>query len=76
MEASSTDKGNTSGTKLGILNSKNLTINIKSRSLPANSEMKSQTVWRIKINKRITNTVKNVVINDFKMYLSRIFTSD
>jgi hypothetical protein len=44
MEANNTESGSTNGTRLGILKSKNLTMRIKSKSLPANSEMNSQTV--------------------------------
>ena len=68
------DNGNTIGTMLGIEKSRNLTISIKSKSFPANSDIKSQTVCNIKMKKRITKTEANVVKNVFKMYLSRIFT--
>jgi hypothetical protein len=44
MEANNTDKGKTKGMILGIEKSKNLTTMIKSKSLPANSVMNSQTV--------------------------------
>ena len=74
IDASKTERGKTSGMILGMEKSKNLRIIIKSRSLPANSVMKSQTVWRIKMKKRITKTVVNVIRKDFNKYLSRIFT--
>ena len=70
------DSGSTNGTKLGIFNKRNLPIRSMSKSFPANSDIKSQTVWRININKRITNTVVNVVMKDLRMYLSRIFTNN
>ncbi len=74
IEANKTDNGRTKGIILGIEKSKNLIIIIKSKSFPANSVIKSQTVWRIKIKKRITKTVVNVIRNDFNKYLSSIFT--
>lgn len=74
MDANKTDSGKTKGIILGIENNKNLTIIIKSKSLPANSVIKSQTVWRIKMKKRITKTVVNVIKKDFNKYLSSSFT--
>ncbi len=74
MEAKSIDKGSTSGTNRGIENNKNLMIIEKSKSLPANSAISSQTVCSMNIKKRITNTTVNVIRKVFKMYLSRIFT--
>ena len=74
MDANRIERGNTNGTILGIEKVKNFTINKKSKSLPANSEIKSQTVCNINIKKRITNTVANVVRKDFNKYLSSIFT--
>jgi hypothetical protein len=44
IEASKTDNGKTNGIILGIEKSRNFTTKIKSKSLPANSEIKSQTV--------------------------------
>ena len=44
MEASNIESGKTKGTILGIENAKNLIIINKSKSLPANSDMNSQTV--------------------------------
>jgi hypothetical protein len=44
MEDKSTDKGKTKGIIRGIEKPKNLTIINKSKSLPANSDMNSQTV--------------------------------
>jgi len=44
MDASKTDNGKTKGMILGIENNKNFTTNNKSKSLPASSEIKSQTV--------------------------------
>ena len=76
MDAKTTERGNAIGTKLGILNNKNFNIKLKSKSLPANSEMNNQTVCRIKIRNKITNTEINVNAKDFKMYLSSIFTSN
>ena len=43
IEAKTTDNGNTKGIILGILNNKNFIIIIKSKSLPASSDIKSQT---------------------------------
>jgi hypothetical protein len=74
IEANRIDKGRTSGTNRGIENNKNLITIEKSKSLPANSAISSQTVWRMNIKKRITNTTVNVIRKVFKMYLSRIFT--
>lgn len=74
IEANKTDSGKTKGIILGIEKSRNLIIIIKSKSFPANSVIKSQTVWRIKMKKRITKTVVNVIRNDFNKYLSSIFT--
>ena len=74
MEANTTDKGKTSGIILGILNKRNFKIMIKSKSLPANSEMNSQTTCKTNMKKRITNTVANVTRKDFNKYLSSIFT--
>lgn len=76
MEANNTDKGKTSGIILGILKSKNFRIIKKSKSLPANSEMKSQTTCNTNMKNRITNTVVNVIMKDFNKYLSSIFTRD
>ncbi|WP_246034213.1 hypothetical protein [Flavobacterium sangjuense] len=47
---------------------------MKSKSLPASSEMNSQTTCKTNMKKRITNTVVNVMRNDFNKYLSSIFT--
>jgi hypothetical protein len=44
MDAKRIERGNTSGTILGIEKIKNLTIRIKSKSFPASSAIKSQTV--------------------------------
>ena len=44
MEASKMESGKTSGIILGIENKRNFTTKIKSKSLPANSEINSQTV--------------------------------
>ena len=74
IEAKSIDNGNAIGTILGMKNTINFKIRVKSRSFPASSEIKSQTVCKMKIKKRITNTEVNVVRNVFRMYLSRIFT--
>ena len=74
MEASNTESGNTKGTILGIENTKNLITIKKSRSFPANSEMKSQTVCRINIKNKITNTVANVIKKVLSKYLSNNFT--
>ena len=52
MDASKTDRGSTSGNKLGILNSKNFRIKKTSKSLPASSEINNQTVWRMNIKKK------------------------
>lgn len=74
MEASKIDKGRTNGTNLGIENNKNFMIIDTSKSLPANSAINSQTVCKMNIKKRITNTTVNVIRNVFRMYLSIIFT--
>ena len=74
IEANKTDNGNTSGIIRGIEKSRNFTTNIKSKSLPASSKIKSHTVCSMNIKKRITNTEANVIENDFKIYLSNIFT--
>jgi len=74
IEAKTTDSGNTSGMILGILKSRNFRIITKSRSLPANSEMKSHTTCNTNMKKRITNTEANVIRKDFNKYLSSIFT--
>jgi hypothetical protein len=42
--------------------------------LPANSAINSQTVCKMNIKNKITNTVVNVIIKDFNKYLSKIFT--
>ena len=76
MEAKSTVSGNTKGIILGIAKSRNLIIREKSKSLPANSVIKSQTLWSMNIKNKITNTEVNVIKNVFRMYLSRIFTSN
>lgn len=73
IEANKTDKGKTRGIILGIENNKNFTTKNRSRSLPANSEIKSQTVCNMNIKKRITNTVVNVIRKVFSKYLSKIF---
>jgi hypothetical protein len=44
MDANKTDSGKTSGIILGIEKSRNFTTRIKSRSLPASSEINNQTV--------------------------------
>ena len=75
MDANKIERGNTKGTIRGIEKVKNFIINIKSKSLPANSAIKSHTVCNMNIKKRITNTVANVDKKDFNKYLSRIFTS-
>lgn len=74
MEASKIDKGRTNGTNRGIENNKNWIIINVSKSLPANSAINSQTVCKMNIKKRITNTTVNVIRNVFRMYLSIIFT--
>ena len=74
MEDNNTESGNTKGTILGIENNKNFITSKKSKSLPASSEMKSQTVWSMNIKNKITNTVVNVIKNVFNKYLSNIFT--
>jgi hypothetical protein len=74
MEANNMERGKTSGTTLGMEYIKNLRINIISRSFPASSAIKSQTVCKINIKKRITNTEVNVIKKVFKRYLSRILT--
>jgi hypothetical protein len=66
IDANRIESGNTSGIILGIANNKNLRTRIRSRSFPASSEMKSQTVCRMKMKNRITNTEANVVMNVFK----------
>jgi hypothetical protein len=43
IEANKTDRGNTSGIIRGMANNKNLRTIIKSKSLPANSAINSQT---------------------------------
>ena len=73
MEANKTDKGSTSGIMRGIEKSRNFTTNIKSRSLPANSDINSHTVCSMNMKNNITNTVVNVSKNVFNKYLSRIF---
>jgi len=52
MEANRTERGKTRGTILGMEYIKNFTIRIKSRSFPANSAIKSQTVCKINIKKK------------------------
>jgi hypothetical protein len=74
MEANKMDNGNTSGIILGILNNRNFKIIMKSKSLPANSEINSQTTCKTNMKNRITNTVANVMRKDFNKYLSSIFT--
>jgi hypothetical protein len=74
MDAKSIESGKTNGTNLGIENSKNFKTIEVSKSLPANSAINSQTVCRMNIKKRITNTTVNVIRKVFKMYLSIIFT--
>ena len=74
MDANKMESGNTNGTTFGIEYIKNFKIKMKSKSLPANSAIKSQTVCKMNIKKRITNTEVNVIKNVFKRYLSRIFT--
>ena len=74
MDANSTESGSTNGIILGILKSKNLRIIIKSKSFPANSEMKSHTTCKTNMKNRITNTEVNVMRKDFNKYLSSIFT--
>jgi len=73
MDASKTDNGKTSGMILGIEKSRNFTTSIRSKSLPASSEINSHTVCSMNIKKRITNTVVNVIRNVFSKYLSKIF---
>jgi hypothetical protein len=74
MEAKSIESGKTSGTNRGIEKSKNFNTIEVSKSLPANSAISSQTVCKMNIKKRITNTTVNVIRKVFKMYLSIIFT--
>ena len=74
IDANNTDSGRTRGTTRGMANKRNLITEIKSKSFPANTAINNQTVWRIKINKRMTNTVVNVEMNNFSKYLSSIFT--
>ena len=68
------ESGNTKGTMRGMANSKNFKTRTMSKSFPANSAINSQTVCKINIKQRITKTEANVIANDFKMYLSNIFT--
>ena len=68
------ERGNTNGTTFGIEYIKNLRIRIKSKSLPASSAIKSQTVCNMNIKKRITNTEVNVIRKVLRRYLSSIFT--
>jgi len=75
IDAKRTDKGNTKGTIRGIENTKNFTTIKKSRSFPANSEMNNQTVCKMNIKNKITNTVVNVIKKDLSKYLSNIFTN-
>ena len=74
MEANSTERGSTSGTILGVANKRNFKTETKSKSFPASSEINSQTVCKMKIKNRMTNTVKKVDMNCLNKYLSRIFT--
>ena len=73
MDASKTDSGNTSGTMRGIEKSRNFKTEIKSRSLPANSEINSQTVCNINIKNNIINTEASVETKVFRRYRSSIF---
>ncbi len=74
MDANTTESGSTNGIILGNEKSKNFITVKKSRSLPANSAINSQTVCKMNIKNKITNTVVNVIIKDFNKYLSKIFT--
>ncbi len=74
MDAKSMESGKTKGTKRGIEKSKNFNTIEGSKSLPANSAISNQTVCKMNIKKRITNTTVNVIKKVFKMYLSIIFT--
>jgi len=74
IDANKTDNGKTSGTTRGMANDKNLITETKSKSFPANSPINNQTVCKMNINKRMTNTVVNVETNNFNKYLSSIFT--
>jgi len=74
IDAKRMESGSTKGTIPGIEKSRNFIIKMASRSFPASSLIKSQTVWRTNIKKRITNTEVNVIRKVFRRYLSRIFT--
>jgi hypothetical protein len=74
IEANKIDNGNTKGTIVGQKYNTNLTMVIKSKSLPANSAMKSQILCKMKIKNKMTNTEAKVIKKDFKIYLSIIFT--
>ena len=65
--------GNTRITNLGDTLIKNLRMISSSRSLPANSEMYSQTDWSKKINIKMQNVLAKVLRYDLNMYKSRIF---
>ena len=74
MDAKSMESGNTNGIKRGMEKSRNFKTINASKSLPANSAISNQTVCKMNIKKRITNTTVNVIKKVFKMYLSIIFT--
>ena len=74
MDANKIDNGSTNGTMRGMANKRNFKTSTMSKSFPASSAIKSQTVCKINIKKRITNTEVNVIRNVFKRYLSSIFT--
>ncbi|ANO48839.1 hypothetical protein Pf1_00591 [Flavobacterium columnare] len=73
MEANSTVKGITIGISFGVAKIKNLMIIKKSRSFPANSDINNQTVCKMNIKNKITNTEVNVIKKDLSRYRSRIF---
>ena len=74
MAANNNDSGKPKGTMVGAQNERNLIMVKKSKSLPANSAMKSQIPCKTNIKNKITNTEVNVIMKDLIMYLSNIFT--
>lgn len=61
MDDSNTVSGKTIGINLGDAKAKNFIIIMKSRSLPANSDINNQTVCKMNIKNKITNTEVNVI---------------
>jgi hypothetical protein len=61
IDDNKTVSGKTIGTSLGEANSKNFSTITKSKSLPANSLINNQTVCKMKIKNKITNTEVNVI---------------